>query len=323
MTIRTTMYNIKSINRRCMALVALLAVIGSGCLKDVEYSIENEGTIYMSQAYQDRADVTLFDIDSAQDINFGASYGGLKTPGSDISVSFQVDESLIAEYNEANGTEYIPFPQSSYTISGLNSVIKSGKADSEPLKITVLAKQLELGQPYMIPVRMLNTVGGIADPNLSVAYFRIDSLIRRERDITAQAALSVSNENNGGAGAGEGSPKLVDGDVSTKYLTQTYVSGMWFQLRFPAAKPIGAYTFTSGNDAHTRDPKTWRLEASSDGMSWTVLDRRVDQVFNDFTETRRFEVDNEEPYTYYRIVLEANNGSSLFQMSEWRVIEYY
>ncbi len=323
MTIRTGMYNIKKIDRRLMLLAVLLTVFGSGCIKDVEYSVENEGTIYMSQAYQDRADVTLYDIDSVQDISFGASYGGLKTPASDINVSFQVDESLIAEYNAAHGTEYIPFPQSSYTISGLNSVIRSGKADSEPLKIAVLAKQLERGQPYMVPVRMISASGGTPDPNLAVTYFRIDSLIRRARDITAQATLSVSNENNGGPGAGEGSPKLVDGNLSTKYLVQTFVPGMWFQLKFPAGKAVGAYTFTSGNDEHPRDPKTWRLEASNDGTSWAILDRRVDQVFNNFTETHRFEIDNEESYTYYRIVLEANNGASIFQMSEWRLIEYY
>ncbi len=317
------MYMIKKINHHLVLLSVLLMTFGSGCIKDVEYPVENEGTIYMAQAYQDRASVTLFDIDSVQDINFGASYGGLQKPASDIAVSFQVDESLIAEYNQKNGTDFIPFPQSSYTITGLNSTIRSGEVDSDPLKIIVTAKEMERGQPYMIPVRMISASGGTADPNLSIAYFRIDSLVRRERDITKQAALTVSNENDGGAGAGEGSPKLVDGDLLTKYLTQTYAPGIWFRLRFPVAKPIGAYTFTSGNDAESRDPKTWRFEASNNGTDWTVIDRRVDQLFSGRTFTRRFEVDNEQPYTYYRIVLEANNGSSLFQMSEWRVIEYY
>ncbi|WP_454493727.1 BT_3987 domain-containing protein [Arcticibacter tournemirensis] len=323
MTIIAKMYNIKWMTCRLLLLTVVLTVLGSGCLKDDEYSVDNEGTIYMSQAYQNRAALTLYDIDSIQDINFGASYGGLRAAASDITVSFQVDESLIADYNQRNGTSFIAFPHASYTIPDLNSVIRSGKIDSDPLKIKVDAKQLERGQPYMIPVRMISAGGGTPDPNLSIAYFRIDSLVRRERDITAQAALSVSNENNGGAGAGEGSPKLVDGDASTKYLTQTYTPGMWFQLRFPVAKPIGAYIFISGNDAESRDPKTWRFEASNNGTDWIVLDRRVDQLFSGRTFTRRFEVDNEQPYTYYRIVLEANNGSSIFQMSEWRVIEYY
>lgn len=304
-------------------MAALLAVLGTGCLKDTDYSVDNEGTIYMSQAYQNRAALTLYDIDTIQDINFGASYGGLKKPSSDIGVSFQVDESLIDDYNQKNGTNFIPFPISSYTISGLNSVIKSGKVDSDPLKVMVVAKKLELGQAYMLPIRMTNVSGGTEDPNLSIAYFRINSLVRRERDITALAALSVSNENNGGASAAEGSPKLVDGDLTTKYLTQTYAPGMWFQLKFPAVKVVGAYTFTSGNDAHPRDPKTWRLEASNNGSNWTVLDRQADVSFSSYNETRRFEVANTEPYTYYRIVLEANNGDSLFQMSEWRLIEYY
>ena len=317
------MYKTKRNIPPIVLLAVLLIVFGSSCIKDVEYSVENEGTIYMPKAYQNRALVTIYDIDSVQDINFGAAYGGLKTPASDIEVSFQTDESLIADYNQKNGTEFIPFPQSSYTITGLKSVIRSGKTDSDPLKIKVSPTELERGQPYMLPIRMVNASGGTANPNLAIAYFRIDSLVRRERDITAAGTLSVSHENTGGAGAGEGSPKLVDGNLATKYLTQVYAPGMWFQLKFQSERAVGAYTFTSGNDPHPRDPKTWRFEGSNDGATWTVLDRRADEVFQDYTQTRRFEVNNTNFYTYYRIVVEANNGESRFQMSEWRLIEYY
>ncbi len=308
---------------RLALTIASLAALSNSCTKDVEYTVDNEGTIYMAQAVENNAAVTLYAIDSVQDINFGASYGGIKYPSADIAVSFEVDERLIADYNAQHGTSFIPFPSSSYSISGLTSVIRSGTVDSDPLKIAVSAGELELGQPYMMPIKLVSVNGGTLDSTLSLSYFRIDSLLRRERDVTKLAALSVSNENNGGAGAAEGSPKLVDEDLATKYLTQNYVSGMWFSLKFPSAHVLGAYTFTSGGDADARDPKTWRLEASNDGSAWTTLDTRTDEVFSGRTMTRRFEFDNTESYTYYRIVLVANNGASLFQMSEWRVIEYY
>jgi len=307
----------------CLVLTALVLVGFGSCTKDVEYEVENEGTIYMAQAYANVAAVTIYAIDTLQDVHFGASYGGLKSPKADIPVLFEVDAGLIADYNQEHGTNFVAFPQSSYTISGLQSTIRSGRSDSDPLKIAVSAKELTLGVSYMLPVRLISAGESKINENLSVSYLRIDSLIRRERDVTTQGAISVSHENNGGSSANEGSPKLVDNNTATKYLTQNYTSGMWFQLTFPTAKTLGAYTFTSGNDADTRDPKTWRLEASNNGTDWTVLDTRTDQLFAARTQTRRFEFDNTNAYTRYRIVLVANNGATIFQMSEWRMIEFY
>ncbi len=307
----------------CLVWTAfVLGGLGS-CTKDVEYEVENEGTIYMAQAYANVAAVTLYAIDTIQDVHFGASYGGLKSPTADIPVIFEVDARLIATYNQEHGTDFVAFPQGSYTISGLQSTIRSGRSDSDPLKIAISAKELALGVSYMLPVRLSSAGESKINENLSVSYLRIDSLIRRERDVTAQGAISVSHENNGGSGANEGSPKLVDNNTATKYLTQNYTSGMWFQLTFPTAKMLGAYTFTSGNDADTRDPKTWRLEASNNGTDWTVLDTRTDQLFAARTQTRRFEFNNTNAYTHYRIVVVANNGATIFQMSEWRMIEFY
>lgn len=305
------------------SFVAILLVCNIGCIKDVEYTSENEGPIYMAQAYENRAALTLYSIDSLQDINFGASYGGLLTPSSDIQMSFETDESLIDTYNEQNGTDFIPFPESSYSISALSTVIRAGRSDSDPLQISVSASGLQLGQPYMIPVRMVSASTGALDTSLSVAYFRIDSLVRRERDATGQGTLTVSHENTGGSSASEGSPKLVDNDESTKFLTQNYTSGMWFKLTFSSPIVLGAYTFTSGNDAESRDPKTWRLEGSNDDSNWTTLDTRTDETFSSRTLTRRFEFDNSEAFTRYRVVVVANNGATIFQMSEWRVIEFY
>jgi len=316
---------VRSIYKHRLLCVAALALTtgASSCTKDVVYEVENEGTIYMAQAYDNEARLNLFVIDTLQDINFGGSYGGIHHPQADIPLEFQVDQSLIASYNQQHGTDFQPFPESSYSISGLQTIIRKGKADSDPLKIVVDAGELEMGTPYMIPVKLISAAGSPINDNLAISYFRIDSLVRRERDVTGQATLAVSHENNGGSGANEGSPKLVDNNTGTKYLTQNYASGMWFQLTFPAAKALGAYTFTSGNDADTRDPKTWRLEASNNGTDWTVLDTRTDIVFSGRTQTRRFEFENTTPYTRYRIVVVANNGATIFQMSEWRMIEFY
>ena len=78
-------------------------------------------------------------------------------------------------------------------------------------------------------------------------------------DITSQAIITVNKENGGGPGAGEGSPKLVDGNINTKYLAG-YSTPFWVTLEFPQPVVAGYYALTSGNDASSRDPKDWEIQ---------------------------------------------------------------
>ena len=141
-----------------------------------------------------------------------------------------------------------------------------------------------------------------------------------EKDVTNDGTLSVSKENDGGRNSGEGSLKVIDRSVNTKYLTSGF-SGLWIQLKYANPLTIGAYTMTSGNDADDRDPKTWTFEGSQDGTNWKVLDTRIDHVFTDRTQTKRFEFTNRVSYLYYRLNISENNGSGDFQMSELRLFQ--
>jgi hypothetical protein len=95
------------------------------------------------------------------------------------------------------------------------------------------------------------------------------------------------------------------------------------QLAFTTPQVLGAYTLTSGNDAPERDAKDWNLMGSNDGgVTWVLLDARTNQVFDGRNETVRYEFKNNTAYTLYRLYVTANNGDSIFQISEWRVIQY-
>lgn len=141
------------------------------------------------------------------------------------------------------------------------------------------------------------------------------------RDVTAQGNLSVSRDNSGGQHAGEGSLKLIDNAINTKFLQFDYVGDLWFELEFYEPVVLGGYTFTSANDAIQRDPRNWRLEATTDGENWDVLDTRNDEVFETRFLTRTFIFNNSQAYTRYRIYVTAVGSGSLFQLAEWRVLE--
>tara|TARA_R110000796_G_scaffold67449_6_gene154887 strand:- start:21444 stop:22247 length:804 start_codon:yes stop_codon:yes gene_type:complete len=137
-------------------------------------------------------------------------------------------------------------------------------------------------------------------------------------DITAQATITVNRENGGGPDAGEGSPKLVDGDIDTKYLSG-YLSPFWVNLEFDEPIVAGYYALTSGNDAPDRDPRDWEIQGSQDGVTWETLDARANYTFPDRKLTREFYFDNNTAYKYYRFDVISNNGGGLFQMQEWQL----
>lgn len=142
-----------------------------------------------------------------------------------------------------------------------------------------------------------------------------------EMDITIYGKLTVNHENSGGSGAGEGSPKVVDDDYSTKFLINPYVNDLFLQLTFPGGIAVTSYVLASANDAPGRDPKNWDLIASNDGENWTTLESKTGYTFPDRDFKVRFDISNTTKYKFYRLnIKEIAGGTGLFQMAEWRLI---
>lgn len=306
-----------------LAGIASLGIVISSCTKFTDAKVSTESAIYMPQAEGTRAILPVILADTPQVFVFGAAYGGLKYPSGDINVSFTIDTNAIASYNTANGTSYETLPAASYSISGLSATIKSGTTSSDALKLSIISSKLHFGTHYMLPVTIASASSGKIDSSLRTAYFAIDTIVRQAVDFTGLGTLSVSADNTGGPNASEGSSKVVDGDYNTKFLVFGYTPDLWIQLAFAAGHVAGAYTLTSGNDSPERDPKDWTLTGSNDGSIWTTVDSRSGESFSGRNQTKRYELDNTMPYTYYRLNITANNGDGLFQMSEWRLIEYH
>ncbi len=303
----------------------------SSCTKWDALTSEQEGTVYMSRAYSDKSTLTVYKTDSVQSYAFGASIAGFNGAAKDLNVTFEVDTSLISTYNTNNaylGYAYKALPSSSYTLSSLVATIKSGESDSDPLYLNLNAGSLPRGVRYMLPVRIVSNDGGNKlDSTLNIAYFKIDSIYVRSNDITSLGGiLTVSDENTGGASAAEGSPKLIDNNTATKFLSQNFSSNFWMSLQLSSAQKIDAYTLTSGGDAQGRDPKDWELQASDDGINWITEDKRTSYVFSARTQTVTFECNNSDnlEHSYYRLkVSSIYTAGNYFQMSEWRLLQYY
>jgi hypothetical protein len=139
-------------------------------------------------------------------------------------------------------------------------------------------------------------------------------------DVTSQGTLTVNIENTGGPTAGEGSPKVIDNSVETKFLIFSYAPNFYMQLQFRKEQHITSYTLTSANDAPGRDPKDWTLAASNDGTTWVTVDTRTNETFASRKLTKTYEFTNNSNYKYYRLNITAIGSGALFQLAEWRVI---
>lgn len=167
---------------------------------------------------------------------------------------------------------------------------------------------------------LLGLLGTACSKDKTKDYPLLPEEQEKEMDITAYGVLKVNRENANGKDGGEGSLKVVDEDYKSKYLINPYQNDMYIQLGFPGAIKLGAYTLTSGNDAPGRDPKDWTITGSADGTTWKIVDERKDEKFAGRNETRRFQITTTESFKFYRINILSNGGESLFQLSEFRLI---
>ncbi|WP_346238737.1 BT_3987 domain-containing protein [Niabella insulamsoli] len=300
----------------CIACLMLV----TACDKKDEITSE-EGVIYMTQAIDARSNINLLIADTSQSFTFGGAYGGQLFPQQDIQLNFKLDTALVDAYNASHATSYKKLPSDKFSISGLDAVIRSGRTTSESIKVTIDTKMLPKDAEYLMPITLQSSSAGKINDQLKTAYFKI-KITRKETDLTGAAVLSVSKDNGGGADAGEGSKKLVDNNLNTKFLAGGFPMTLWMQLKFPEPVSLQSYKLTSGNDASERDPKNWAILASNDGSTWVELDRRTNQSFSGRTQTVQYEFSNDESYSYYRWQVEENHGSDAFQITEWRVITF-
>ncbi len=154
-----------------LCVLAALSLLVYACNKPQVFTSPAEGSIYMPQAPLNMSATGLTIADTPQIVVFGAAYGGLKYPASNINVQFAVDTTAVAAFNAEYGTNYISFPSSSYAIATLTATISAGQVTSNPLNITFNTANLQTGTNYLLPVYISKTSAGRLVTTLDTAYF--------------------------------------------------------------------------------------------------------------------------------------------------------
>lgn len=132
--------------------------------------------------------------------------------------------------------------------------------------------------------------------------------------ITGTATVTSATSNKSSP-AGETPDRAVDGNVGTKWLSLDPNCALTMALPAPAL--VVAYRLASANDDDTRDPKTWSLQGSNDGVNWSTLDTRVDEPkWPSRGLYRDYDVFQPGTFSSYRWQIGAVHGSSLMQIAE-------
>lgn len=253
-------------------------------------------------------------------IPLGVTLAGV--PSKSFTVKSTVNTDTIAQLKSEGilPDNVIALQPGEYDLDELHTI--GSNLSSGPLTVNVPWSVIESNMDHTLALSVVleDPSRHILDYEKNTTVILIHPNLVVEVDVTNDGEYSVSRDNGDGPEGREGSLKLIDNDYNSKFLQGGFSGDLWMQLIYDEPQLIGAYTFTSGNDAPTRDPKSWYLEASNDGENWVTIDERSDETFATRFETRRFEIATPVAYTHFRLNITENNGSSAYQMTEWRMI---
>ena len=137
-----------------------------------------------------------------------------------------------------------------------------------------------------------------------------------DEDITEDGGELTAQYND--SPSGEGLDKLTDNNNRTKYLT--FNTSAWVQYKAKKGYILESYTITSANDWEERDPASWTLQGSTDGVNWSELDNQTNQDFQARYQKKKYEISTDKAFSYFRLTMSNNNDfDDIIQVSEWEL----
>lgn len=123
--------------------------------------------------------------------------------------------------------------------------------------------------------------------------------------------------------AGEQAPKAFDGSPNSKYLNFDK-QNMGVGIKLNTGRPVSAVGFMTANDSPGRDPMSFTLYGSNDGVNWTALaEHQPTQVStNRYTQSPITYLTNTTAYAYYfiRFPTMRYDGENSIQIGEIQLL---
>ncbi|WP_435748304.1 glycosyl hydrolase family 95 catalytic domain-containing protein [Microbacterium sp. PMB16] len=138
-------------------------------------------------------------------------------------------------------------------------------------------------------------------PKAGVSHFQVAEIALGGVELAQGSAVYVSSP-SGHADALLGS---VDADPATVWTVPAAGSGAIWQVELGSKRALNGYVITSAPDAPEKDPRSWTVSGSDNGLDWTTLDTRTGETFTTRGAGRAFTFANTTAFALYRIVFTA------------------
>lgn len=121
--------------------------------------------------------------------------------------------------------------------------------------------------------------------------------------------------------------KLTDNDPNTVFTPAGFTSGTWIKFEMPQSFKITGYSLTASNSVESA-PKSWILEGSQDGTTWSIIDSRSNITFSQAKQTNSYQLsfpgDREtiSSYKYIRITFSGINGGQTLELAELQLFGF-
>lgn len=271
--------------------LSLLAVGLASCNNDESYDFPGDAynRVYMldnSKSFK----IVQTPISSISNLDFSIPVKCTQKASETIKATVEIDNSLIAEYNEKNGTNYEALPSNALVIEHATMTIPAGgMASTDTLHITatdnaeVLAS-LKSENGYLIPLRISETEGGNAQPSSNV-YTTYLTMTVTEDNVNHEATEddikgTLVTERTGWSATTDGTvytwcaslDELFDGD-SDNYSYIKKSGGFNLDINMGKSYTFDAitayYTYSwYGNRKYSSMPSGTTIYTSDDGTNW-------------------------------------------------------
>ena len=113
---------------------------------------------------------------------------------------------------------------------------------------------------------------------------------------------------------------LSDANPTTQFCGVAQADGQaWIQYDAPSPVLLQGYSLFSGYNS-TADPSGWELMGSEDGQSWTSLHEVSEASFVARGQSLKFDLDIDQPYQHFRLLLHGQANQTSFYLSEWQLM---
>jgi hypothetical protein len=254
----------------------LNVVLISGCTFDDSPNLDPQkyGSIFMPQARNYPTELTFtLKHGAVFDTVFSATYGGPKRKNGDIPVKFSVAPALVDSFNIANGTSYPILPESTYKLSGTESVIRSGEQSSPRLKLKIDENELnqETKFQFLLPITLESGGGDIkVNKELQTTYYLVNV------DFTNIDKSSWEILNTDATSSKYPASNAIDNDIldTFAYWSGTASPYHYFSVDMKERHTLHGFTLIGrglpGQASYRldQDPTKVKIQFSSDGVKW-------------------------------------------------------